>query len=56
MSLHYKFKTYSKAFIWENNLYIVGGSTNTNRFGNIHKYDFKSNIWYTIIFEGATQR
>ena len=34
-----------------NDLYIVGGTNTSIRFGNLHKYEFTTNKWTYLNFE-----
>lgn len=34
-----------------NDLYIVGGTNTSMRFGNLHKYEFMTNKWSSMNFE-----
>ena len=44
---------FSESIIVENDIYIVGGSNTSVRFGNIHKYEFNTNKWIYINFENT---
>ena len=52
LNIHiFEFKIIIKAFIVDDSFFVIGGSTNKERYGNLHKYDFKMNLWTSICFE-----